>query len=66
MREERIVRDRGLEIAEARRMIAAQMPSEQKRPLADCVIDNSGSLEDLRAAARRAWTAILSRAGAAA
>ncbi len=63
LRRERIVRNRGLEPAEADRMIAAQMPSERKRPLADIIIDNAGSLADLRAEARRAWTEITRRAG---
>ena len=62
VRLERIVRDRGLEPAEAARMIAAQMPAEQKRPLADIVIDNTGTIEDLRGAARDAWDEICRRA----
>lgn len=62
VRLERIVRDRGLEPAEAARMIASQMPSEQKRPLADIVIDNTGTIEDLRGAARDAWDEISRRA----
>ena len=66
LREERIVRDRGLDRAEARRMIAAQMPSASKRPLADLVIDNDGSLEELRSAAAAAWEGIVARAGGAA
>jgi dephospho-CoA kinase len=64
LRRERIVRDRGLDPAEADRMIAAQMPSEAKRPRADVVIDNAGSLEDLRAEAARVWQEILRRAEA--
>jgi dephospho-CoA kinase len=62
VRLERIVRDRGLEPAEAARMIASQMPSEHKRPLADIVIDNTGTIEDLRGAARDAWDEICRRA----
>lgn len=61
VRRERIIRDRGLDPAEADRMIAAQMPSADKRPLADIVIDNSGSLDDLRHSARRAWEEISRR-----
>jgi dephospho-CoA kinase len=63
VRLERIVRDRGLDAAAARKMIDAQMPSERKRSLADIVIDNTGSLDDLRAAARTAWEEITRRAG---
>src|SRR5690606_10507926 len=65
VRRERIVRHRGLDAAEADRMIAAQMPSAEKRPLADIVIDNTGSLSDLRDAARRAWAEISRRVEAA-
>lgn len=55
VRRERLMRDRGLSAVEAVRMIAAQMPAEQKRARADLVIDNAGSRADLRAAAERAW-----------
>jgi dephospho-CoA kinase len=39
---------RGLTIEQARQRIAAQMPTEEKRSLADEVIDCSGSLEHTR------------------
>ncbi len=48
---ERLVRDRGLGADEARAMIAAQTPAAEKRERADLVIDNDGSVEDLRARA---------------
>lgn len=41
-----------LTIEEAKRRIAAQLPLAEKRRRADHVIDNNGSLEDLRAAVR--------------
>lgn len=63
VRRERLVRDRGLDPEEAERMIAAQMPAAEKRPRADLVIDNDGSLEALRVRAQKAWQEILSRAG---
>ncbi|MDQ3557077.1 MAG: dephospho-CoA kinase, partial [Gemmatimonadota bacterium] len=63
VREERLVRDRGLERDEARRMIAAQMPSEAKRARADFVISNTGSPADLRREANRVWDRLLGRAG---
>ena len=66
LRLERIVRDRGLEPAQAERIIAAQMPSERKRPLADIVIDNTGTIEDLRTAARATWDELSRRAREAA
>jgi dephospho-CoA kinase len=61
VRRDRIVSDRGLDPAEADRMIAAQMPATGKRHLADIVIDNTGSLEDLRADAERVWGEIRRR-----
>ena len=66
LRRDRIVRFRGLPPAEAERMIAAQMPSERKRPLADLVIDNTGSVADLQAAARGVWEEISRRAAVSA
>lgn len=43
----RLMADRGLEEDEASRLMAAQIPSEEKLPLADYVVDNGGSLEEL-------------------
>ncbi len=59
VRLERIVRDRGIEEAEAMKMIAAQMPADLKRARADFVIENSGTLEDLEAEVDRVWDAIV-------
>ena len=47
----RLVEDRGLEPAEARRMMAAQLPADEKRARADLVIDNGGTREALEARA---------------
>lgn len=55
LRLERIVRDRGLEEADAMDMIAAQMPAELKRARADWVIENSGSIQDLEREVERLW-----------
>jgi len=60
----RLVGDRGLDADEARRMIAAQMPSELKRARADVVIENAGSLADLEGRAADVWEELLLRAGA--
>ncbi len=60
IRLERIVRDRGLEEAEAMEMIASQMPAELKRARADWVIENSGSMVDLEREVDRLWDAITS------
>jgi dephospho-CoA kinase len=58
MRLDRIVRDRGLEEAEAMDMIASQMPAELKRARADWVIENAGSMDDLEAEVDRLWEAL--------
>lgn len=54
VRRQRLLR-RGLRPEEAERLMASQQPAYQKRPLSDIVIDNQGSLEDLRDTARAAW-----------
>ena len=55
LRLERIVRDRGIEEAEAMKMIAAQMPADLKRARADHVIENAGTLEELEMEVDRVW-----------
>ncbi|KJL17450.1 Dephospho-CoA kinase [Microbacterium azadirachtae] len=45
-REERLVRERGLDRAEARKRIASQVSDEKRREIADVVIDTAGSLDD--------------------
>jgi dephospho-CoA kinase len=58
----RLVGDRGMDPEEARRMIAAQMPSELKRARADFVISNTGTLMELDRRSREVWTELLRRA----
>ena len=58
LRLERIVRDRGIDEAEAMKMIAAQMPADLKRARADYVIENSGSLGELEEEVDRVWEEI--------
>lgn len=58
VRMDRLVRDRGLETAEAMKMIASQMPAELKRARADYLIDNTGTPEELEARAREVWQAL--------
>ena len=58
VRLERIVRDRGLDEAEAMKMIASQMPADLKRARADFVIENAGSREELEAEVDRVWQEI--------
>ncbi len=55
VRLDRLVRLRGLDAEEARRMMASQMSAAEKRQLADAVIENAGSLEDLQAETERVW-----------
>ncbi len=52
LREGRIVSRRGLSAEEARSIMGAQGDARKKRRAADYVIDNSGSLADLRRRAR--------------
>ena len=59
----RLVQDRGLAPDEARRMIAAQMPSAEKRPQADYLIDNTGTVADLEGSAAAVWHELQRRAG---
>lgn len=51
----RLVEQRGMEDGDARARIAAQATREQRRDLADFVIDNSGTLEDLIVEVDRCW-----------
>ena len=46
---------RGMDEADVRRRIAAQVSREDRLAKADFVVDNSGSLEDLQRAVDRAW-----------
>lgn len=62
VRLERLVRDRGLAREEARRMVEAQMPSEEKRARADLVISNTGSLTELEQRAAETWPRLVERA----
>ena len=48
--------DRGLAEDDARARIAAQASDEQRRAVADVVLDNSGSVADLEAQVDRFWT----------
>ena len=54
-RVERLV-GRGVSEDDARARIAAQATDEQRRAVADVVLDNSGSVEELEAQVERFWT----------
>ena len=51
----RMVRDRGWTEEEARSRIAAQTTREQRLAIATIVVDNSGTLDDLRARVAEVW-----------
>lgn len=55
VRLERLVKQRGLDAAEAMKMIAAQMPAELKRARADYIIENVGTIEELERRADAVW-----------
>jgi len=65
VRRERLVRHRGLDAADAHRLIAAQQPSAPKRARATHVIDNAGSREALAASAAEVWAQLQAAAGLA-
>ncbi|MGH7560775.1 MAG: dephospho-CoA kinase [Gemmatimonadales bacterium] len=62
VRRERLVRDRGLSVAEADALLAAQLPASQKRAGSDFVIENDGTPDRLRDRAREVWHALRARA----
>jgi dephospho-CoA kinase len=64
LRLERVVQERGLSMAEAMSMIAAQMPAELKRARADLVIQNAGTREDLARQVDAAWNSLQAAADA--
>ncbi len=57
----RLMQRNGLSEADARARIAAQMPIEEKRRLADVVIENTGNLKFLRAQVEREFRRLLGR-----
>ncbi len=51
----RMVRDRGMSEEDARRRIAAQASDEERRALADVVVETNGSIEDTLRRADELW-----------
>lgn len=66
MRVARVVSERGLDPEDVRARMAAQASSEQREALADVVIRNNGSPEDLRAQVDDLWEQLRARLGATA
>lgn len=60
----RMVEHRGLDREAARAVSAAQMPAARKREMADVVINNDGTVEELRRRAEAVWRELERRAGA--
>jgi dephospho-CoA kinase len=56
----RLMNDRGMSEADARERIAAQATDEQRRGVADVVIVNDGTLEDLRTRVDEVWATTFS------
>jgi dephospho-CoA kinase len=59
---DRLLRDRTMTEASARERIAAQLPLHEKEALADIVIRNDGSIDDLRPQVERLWGELQARA----
>ncbi|MGW2559757.1 dephospho-CoA kinase [Streptomyces sp. NPDC001514] len=59
---DRLVRLRGMSESDARARMAAQATREERRAVADIVIDNDGPLEALEPQVRKVWAALTERA----
>jgi dephospho-CoA kinase len=62
VRRDRLVARRGLSAEDADRMLAAQLPSAEKRARSTYVIDNDADEATLERRAREVWQALLTRA----
>jgi len=60
---ERLTRDRGMTDEEAKARIASQATREQRLAVADLVVDNSGSIEELDTRIDELWPGLAERAG---
>jgi dephospho-CoA kinase len=60
---ERLLRDRAMSEEQVRARIAAQAPLEEKAAVADVIVDNDGSIEELREQVDGLWAVLRSRAG---
>jgi dephospho-CoA kinase len=58
---ERLVSQRGMTRGQARARMEAQASREQRLEVADIVIDNSGSLDDLDCRVAEVWAALQRR-----
>jgi dephospho-CoA kinase len=60
---ERLLHDRGMSEDTIRARMAAQLPMEEKAAVADIIVDNEGTLEDLEGQIDRIWDNLLSHTG---
>ncbi|WP_405750310.1 dephospho-CoA kinase [Streptomyces sp. NBC_01411] len=60
---DRLVQLRGMQESEARARMAAQATREQRREIADILIDNDGPLDALEPQVRSVWERLTERAG---
>jgi len=63
---DRLLRGRAMSEAAIRGRIGAQLPLEEKAAVADILIDNEGTLEELEGQVDRAWADLRARAAATA
>jgi dephospho-CoA kinase len=59
---DRLLRDRGMSEPAIRGRIGAQLPLEEKAEVADILIDNEGTVEELEGQVERVWTELRARA----
>jgi dephospho-CoA kinase len=62
VRRARLIEERGLSPSEADQLIAAQLPSSQKRARSDYIIDNDSDVAVLERVAFEVWEALIARA----
>jgi dephospho-CoA kinase len=62
LRRARLIASRDLPVEELDRLMAAQLPSAEKRSRSDYVIENAGPREALQRSAATVWQALLARA----
>jgi dephospho-CoA kinase len=63
---DRLMRERGMSEAAIRARIDAQLPLEEKAAVADILIDNEGTIEELEGQVDRAWADLEARVAATA
>jgi len=63
---ERLMRDRGMPERDVQARVAAQLPLEAKAEVADVLVDNEGTLEDLEGQVDRVWRDLDAKARAGA